>query len=212
VLEIAPGTALEMDSYPGALGQIFTNLLSNALLHALTVARRPHPVTTQAGPGWVEIRFDDDGNGIPAANLHASSTPSSPPASAKAAASACTSYNLATRTSGGQMEVDSTRPAAASPCPALHGPGRRRPRNAMASPGKTAPAQFRGRRADNLTRPAGQAHASPTGAPMAIAIVDDTLNLTLIQALVRKLTRPAPRSCASPRRSKACGAKATSPT
>nr|WP_247886536.1 HAMP domain-containing sensor histidine kinase [Azospirillum brasilense] len=62
---------LWVDSYPGALFQVLTNLTMNAVVHAypdgragtLTVA------VTHPNPQEVELRFCDDGCGIPAANL-----------------------------------------------------------------------------------------------------------------------------------------------
>lgn len=61
-----PG-GIAMDSYPGALSQVVTNLLINALTHAfadgsagtITIACRT------LEPDLVEIRFADDGRGIP---------------------------------------------------------------------------------------------------------------------------------------------------
>ncbi|CAO3415211.1 ATP-binding protein [Azospirillum argentinense] len=62
---------LWVDSYPGALFQVLTNLTMNAVVHAypdgragtLTVA------VTRPNPQEVELRFCDDGCGIPAAHL-----------------------------------------------------------------------------------------------------------------------------------------------
>jgi signal transduction histidine kinase len=62
---------LVMDSYPGPLGQVITNLVNNALLHGFenrdsgTVQINVQPM----GEGWVEFTVKDDGVGIPPANL-----------------------------------------------------------------------------------------------------------------------------------------------
>jgi signal transduction histidine kinase len=63
---------LELDSYPGPLGQVVTNLVNNALLHGFE-GRTTGSVVLSAGSddeGWVELKVWDDGNGIPAANLN----------------------------------------------------------------------------------------------------------------------------------------------
>lgn len=62
---------LEMDSYPGAIAQVLTNLVMNALVHAFDgLARAGHMTLDARADGeWVELRFIDDGNGIPPENL-----------------------------------------------------------------------------------------------------------------------------------------------
>jgi signal transduction histidine kinase len=63
---------LELDSYPGPLGQVITNLVNNALLHGFE-GRANGTVILSAkvdDDGWVELTVADDGNGIPAANLN----------------------------------------------------------------------------------------------------------------------------------------------
>lgn len=63
-LDIPEGIAL--DGYPGPYGQVLTNLVNNALLHAFG-KRKGGTMRLQAAP-WrthqVEIRFSDDGAGI----------------------------------------------------------------------------------------------------------------------------------------------------
>lgn len=62
---------LVMDSYPGPLGQVITNLVNNALLHGFE-GREHGTVSIVAAParkGWIELTVKDDGIGIPAANL-----------------------------------------------------------------------------------------------------------------------------------------------
>jgi PAS domain S-box-containing protein len=63
---------LVMDSYPGPLGQVITNLVNNALLHGFE--GRPAgtvSISAQAsGDGWMELSVIDDGVGIPPANLN----------------------------------------------------------------------------------------------------------------------------------------------
>ncbi|MBJ7313621.1 ATP-binding protein [Rugamonas sp. CCM 8940] len=59
---------LQMDSYPGPLGQVIANLVQNAKLHAFD--GREHGVLTvrcrACGPQRVRIECSDDGAGIPA--------------------------------------------------------------------------------------------------------------------------------------------------
>jgi signal transduction histidine kinase len=55
-----------MDSYPGAYGQVLTNLIFNAVIHGF--ADRPDGnmllEATRIGDDFVEITFSDDGGGI----------------------------------------------------------------------------------------------------------------------------------------------------
>ncbi|HYD30827.1 MAG TPA: ATP-binding protein, partial [Azospirillaceae bacterium] len=60
---------LVMDSYPGSLAQVMTQLVMNALGHAFHgLEGRAGQVTISADMAdgdWVELRFADDGRGIP---------------------------------------------------------------------------------------------------------------------------------------------------
>jgi PAS domain S-box-containing protein len=63
---------LMMDSYPGPLGQVITNLVNNALLHGFE-GRQSGTISISAdesAEGWLELVVTDDGIGIPAANLN----------------------------------------------------------------------------------------------------------------------------------------------
>jgi PAS domain S-box-containing protein len=63
---------LMMDSYPGPLGQVLTNLVTNALVHGFE-GRKSGVVSISAQPmakGWMDLVVQDDGVGIPAANLN----------------------------------------------------------------------------------------------------------------------------------------------
>jgi PAS domain S-box-containing protein len=63
---------LVMDSYPGPLGQVITNLVNNALLHGFD-GRMSGTVTisvTPAAEGWIEMTVSDDGVGIAPGNLN----------------------------------------------------------------------------------------------------------------------------------------------
>ncbi len=57
---------ITMDSYPGPLGQVITNLINNALVHAFDGKQhgRITIVATVDRPGWVNIAVRDDGLGI----------------------------------------------------------------------------------------------------------------------------------------------------
>lgn len=65
-LDIAEG--ISMDSYPGPLGQVLTNLFLNALLHAYPEGRAGtiRIRAQRVGAGAVEISFIDDGIGMSA--------------------------------------------------------------------------------------------------------------------------------------------------
>jgi len=62
---------LHMDTYPGALGQVLTNLITNAVVHAYGEgeAGRLSIRVSEPRADWVRIVFADDGRGIPADNL-----------------------------------------------------------------------------------------------------------------------------------------------
>lgn len=78
-LDVACPGDLQMDTFPGAIFQIVTNLVNNAVLHAFPegrsgqlrlIARRLDPPASTKAPdreaagAWVELRFSDDGVGM----------------------------------------------------------------------------------------------------------------------------------------------------
>ncbi len=69
-LHLALAPDLTMDSYPGALGQIVTNLIENSLLHAFPERSdgSMRLVARALDETYVEILYSDDGVGIPAAD------------------------------------------------------------------------------------------------------------------------------------------------
>ena len=69
-LEVDCPAALAVDTYPGAIAQILTNLVSNALVHAFDAGKKGHlRIHAEAANGWVTLTFADDGRGIPQENL-----------------------------------------------------------------------------------------------------------------------------------------------
>jgi signal transduction histidine kinase len=70
VLDLPDG--ISMDSYPGPLGQVITNLFSNALLHGFE-GRSSGRITIKArtyADQSVGLFFSDDGAGVPAEHLN----------------------------------------------------------------------------------------------------------------------------------------------
>ena len=70
-LQLALAAEVEMDSYPGALGQVVSNLIQNALIHGFGedgggVMRLS---TERIADGRVRIEFRDDGKGVSEAEL-----------------------------------------------------------------------------------------------------------------------------------------------
>ncbi len=63
---------LTMESYPGPLGQVITNLINNAFLHGFDPGMHGS-VTVSAvaiGDDWLQLSIQDDGLGIPQDNLN----------------------------------------------------------------------------------------------------------------------------------------------
>lgn len=60
-------TALEVDSYPGALSQVLTNFVMNSIIHGFDDGRRGHIRITvdQSGEDQVDLTYQDDGKGMP---------------------------------------------------------------------------------------------------------------------------------------------------
>ncbi|HMY49322.1 MAG TPA: PAS domain S-box protein [Rhodocyclaceae bacterium] len=110
-LRIEPAPALEMDSYPGPLGQVITNLVSNALVHAF--AGRDHGTITLTpaadGPAGVTLCFRDDGHGIDPAHLGRIFDPffTTRLGTGGSGLGLHIVYNMVTRVLGGRLEVSS---------------------------------------------------------------------------------------------------------
>lgn len=70
-IEMEVADTIGMDSYPGPFGQVITNFINNALLHAFApgVSGTMRLTAALAGEGRVQVRFADDGGGIPAEHL-----------------------------------------------------------------------------------------------------------------------------------------------
>ena len=69
VTRLAPD--IDMDSFPGPLGQVITNLFNNALIHGFADRNGGEIVieTRREGADRVILEVHDNGNGIPAENL-----------------------------------------------------------------------------------------------------------------------------------------------
>lgn len=61
---------IEVDSYPGAVSQILTNLIMNALTHAYEDGQAGRmTIAVEPAGDWLTLTFLDDGKGIPEENL-----------------------------------------------------------------------------------------------------------------------------------------------
>lgn len=69
--ENATPAGIQMDSFPGPLGQVFINLINNALKHAFEgrTSGQMRLLVEPMNDEWVRISFVDDGNGIPPDHL-----------------------------------------------------------------------------------------------------------------------------------------------
>lgn len=101
---------IHLDSYPGALAQIITNLLVNSLTHAFDEGQ-PGQVTIRA---WktsdtITLEFADDGKGIPPENLNRVFTPffTTRRSAGGSGLGLHIVYNIVTGRLGGQLQVDS---------------------------------------------------------------------------------------------------------
>jgi signal transduction histidine kinase len=109
-LEIPAGIVL--DGYPGPYGQVLTNLINNALIHAYG-ERTGGTIRLQAVPlrkTHVEIRFLDDGTGIAEENLRRIFDPffTTRLGQGGSGLGMSISYNIVTSLFGGELEVAST--------------------------------------------------------------------------------------------------------
>ena len=100
-----------LDSYPGPLGQIMTNLINNALLHAFE-GRQSGKITitvTPAQAGWIDIAVRDDGLGIAQSHLDKVFDPFFTTKLGKGGSGLGLNivYNLVTTTLGGRIRVAS---------------------------------------------------------------------------------------------------------
>ena len=103
---------ITLDSYPGPLGQVITNLINNALVHAFEGRQNGKIVITATltQPGWVDIAVGDDGLGIAQAHLDKVFDPFFTTKLGKGGSGLGLNivYNLVTTTLCGRIQVVST--------------------------------------------------------------------------------------------------------
>jgi signal transduction histidine kinase len=65
-LELDFEKGIEMDSFPGSIGQVVTNFINNSILHAFSgMTRGTMKLSfTKVAEGWVKLVFSDNGKGI----------------------------------------------------------------------------------------------------------------------------------------------------
>lgn len=100
-----------LESYPGPFGQVLTNLINNAVLHAFGEDRAGNIFLEARAldEGWIEFTVRDDGNGIPAANIARVFDPFFTTKLGQGGSGLGLNivYNLVTKTLGGHISVDS---------------------------------------------------------------------------------------------------------
>lgn len=106
-----PVDKLELDSYPGDLGQVITNLMENAMVHGyagLSSGVIEIDISTPR-TGWVSIRVRDFGHGIPKASLDKVFDPFFTTRLGQGGSGLGLSivYTMVTRTLGGSIRVQS---------------------------------------------------------------------------------------------------------
>ena len=111
-LEMDIPNGIVLDGYPGPYGQVLTNLINNAALHAFG-SQRGGVMQLKAQivrNTWVEIRFSDDGVGIAAENLKRIFDPffTTKLGQGGSGLGMSISYNIITSLFGGELEVEST--------------------------------------------------------------------------------------------------------
>jgi signal transduction histidine kinase/sensor domain CHASE-containing protein len=72
VIEVDVPQLLVLDSYPGGLGQVLSNLINNALMHAFEASAAPKIVISarEIEHGQLMLNFSDDGVGMTPKTLH----------------------------------------------------------------------------------------------------------------------------------------------
>lgn len=111
-LALALEEGVVMDSYPGALGQVVTNFLSNALTHAFEQREQGtfRVSTRRVAPDQVELCFADDGCGIPPEAMGRIFDPffTSKLGRGGSGLGLTIVYNIVNRILGGSIRVEST--------------------------------------------------------------------------------------------------------
>lgn len=102
---------LFLESYPGPFGQVLTNLVNNAVLHAFNEdqAGNIYLEGTPIDEAWIEFSVRDDGNGIPQANIARVFDPFFTTKLGQGGSGLGLNivYNLVTKTLGGNIRVES---------------------------------------------------------------------------------------------------------
>ncbi|WP_229458938.1 tetratricopeptide repeat-containing sensor histidine kinase [Massilia glaciei] len=111
-IALAVDEAVGMDSYPGPFGQVATNFINNALLHAFGPGQVGHMrlAAGMTAEGRVIVEFGDDGRGIPPENLGRIFDPffTTKLGQGGSGLGLSISYNIVTSLLGGQISVSSS--------------------------------------------------------------------------------------------------------
>ncbi|MES2016139.1 MAG: ATP-binding protein [Pseudomonadota bacterium] len=111
-IEMEVSDTIGMDSYPGPFGQVITNFINNALLHAFQSGTSGNMLLRAAlhGDARVLVEFSDDGGGIPPEHLGRIFDPffTTKLGQGGSGLGLSISYNIVTSLLGGQITVDST--------------------------------------------------------------------------------------------------------
>jgi signal transduction histidine kinase len=111
-IEIHIAENIKLNSYPGPYGQVITNLINNALLHAFEgqSGGMMRLIARQETPDWVTIEFHDNGKGIAADHLKRIFDPffTTKLGQGGSGLGLSISYNIVTSLLNGRIRVEST--------------------------------------------------------------------------------------------------------